>query len=106
MRFWSFFALGSIGQAQKYSRSGRVNPTLIEALTRMLPDDEVAPGNWWSVGREALAMLGELDPEYRTKLDREIGLVRSNPNATPEDRRWAEGCDPSSDLNNIRQIQS
>ena len=82
MRFWATFALGGIR---------RDDPRVIQALEKMLHDDEVPPGNWWSVGREALAMLGDLVPDYRARLDEETQRVLSDPNPTPEDLRWAKG---------------
>ena len=55
---------------------------VIEELERMLPDQEVPPGNWWSVGREALAMLGLMEPQYQARLDSETrrdGDAHSSP---------------------------
>ncbi len=52
IRFWAVFAVG--GQRDP------VDPRVIRALEGMLADEEVAPGNWWSVGREALAMLASV----------------------------------------------
>jgi HEAT repeat protein len=89
MRFWAVFALGNVEQWQRWRN--RPNPRAIEALERMLSDDEVPPGNWWSVGREALASLGHIDKSYRVKLDSETKRVLSDPNSSAEDRRWAEG---------------
>jgi HEAT repeat protein len=98
MRFWAVFALGGIGQWQtfapadagKWRERGGADLRVIEALERMLPDNEVQPGNWWSVGREALAMLGKLEPRYRAKLDHETERVLDDPNPSPEDLRWAQ----------------
>jgi hypothetical protein len=56
----------------------------------MLPDEEVPAGNWSSVGKEALAMLGRLEPRYRAKRDSETQRVLSNTDSSPEDLRWAE----------------
>ncbi len=89
LRFWAVFALGGIGRSQKWTRAG-ADTGVVEALERMLPDDEVPPGNWWSVGKEALAMLGGLEPEYKAKLARETQHVLSDPSSSPEDLRWAE----------------
>jgi HEAT repeat protein len=86
IRFWAVFALGGIGQ-----RRGGNDPRVIDALERMLPDEEVPPGNWWSVGKEALAMLGQFEPRYQAKLDAETQRVLSDPNSSPEDLRWANG---------------
>jgi HEAT repeat protein len=55
IRFWSVFALGSIGQQHPERR-------IVEALESMLGDNESPPG-WWPVGREALAMLAKLTPQ-------------------------------------------
>ena len=91
IRFWAVFALGSICDR----RTGRhTDRRVVPALESMLNDHAIPPGNWWSVGREALAMLGRLDPPeagYREQLAREIRQVLDDPNSSPEDRRWAEG---------------
>jgi hypothetical protein len=60
-------------------------------LEKVLNDTEVAPG-WWSVGREAQAMIVGLrdDPSDQERLQAEIRRVQDDPNASPEDRRWAE----------------
>jgi hypothetical protein len=75
IRFWAVFALGGIGQSQTFASQGSSDPEVVKALERMLSDVEVAPGNWWSVGREALAMLGQIEPKYRTELDSEVERV-------------------------------
>jgi HEAT repeat protein len=85
IRFWAAFGLG---------KSCRGDARAVKALESILDDDEVPPGNWWSVGKEALAMLGSMDPpvaDYRARLERETQHVFSNVDATVEDRRWAEG---------------
>ena len=87
MRFWAVFALGSIGQ---WRERRHPDPRIIEALERVLRDDEVPGGNWWSVGREALAMLGNLKPQYRSTLDYETRRILTDPNSSPQDLRWAE----------------
>jgi HEAT repeat protein len=90
MRFWAAFALGSIGQWQTQTRPARgADRRIIEALERRLSDEAVPPGNWWSVAREALAMLGELDPKYGDELNRETQRVLNDPSSSPEDLRWA-----------------
>lgn len=88
IRFWAVFALGGIGQ---WLQHGKGDARVAEALERMLPDKEVPPGNWWSVGREALAMLGNLEPRFRDKVEEDTRRVLNDPNASPEDLRWAEG---------------
>ncbi len=97
IRFWAVFALGGIGQWQTYGPVGRADPRVIGALEGMLADEEVPPGNWWSVGREALAMLGKLNPKYGAKLDSETQRVVNDPNSSPEDLRWAMGYTPLHD---------
>ena len=99
IRFWSVFALGGIGQWQTYESRGVgqrlawrcADLRVIEALERMLADEAVPPGNWWSIGKEALAMLGKIEPQYQAMLDHEIGRVLNDPTSSPEDLRWAEG---------------
>jgi len=81
IRFWAVFGLGS---------SCRGDSRAVRALESMLGDIEVPPGNWWSVGKEALAMLGCLSGEYRMRLTMESRRVLSNRDATDEDRHWAE----------------
>jgi HEAT repeat protein len=73
IRFWSCFALGS------YLR----DPRVVAALEARLSDEEIAPGGWWAVKREALAMLAD------DLLAAEIRRVDSDSSASAEDRRWA-----------------
>jgi HEAT repeat protein len=75
LRFWAVFALGQLGRTDDRIRLG---------LESLLTDPEVAVG-WWSVGREAKAMLTPA-----TLLQAEIREILSDPNASDEDRRWAE----------------
>jgi hypothetical protein len=82
IRFWAVFGLG---------QSCRGDARAVQALESMLDDEEVPPGNWWPVGMEALAMLANLRPEYKTKLVAETRRILSAPDSTPEARRWAEG---------------
>jgi len=88
IRFWAVFALGSLGRS--IGASEHHKQVVVQALERMIEDAEVPPGNWWSVGREALAMLGALTPQYRPILETEIAAILKNPDAPPESRRWAE----------------
>ncbi len=91
LRFWAVFALGGIGQWQKLaSRNRAADHRIIEALEGRLSDQEVPPGNWWSVGKEALALLGELAPKYRDELDRETQRVLNDTESCHEDLRWAK----------------
>lgn len=87
IRFWSVFGLGG---------SFRGHPGARAALERVLDDPETPPGNWWSVGREALAMLGRGPhalPEHRNRMTDQLHRIRSDSNASPEDRRWADFFD-------------
>ena len=84
IRFWAVFGLGA-------SCQGDVRA--VRALESVLEDGETPPGNWWPVGKEALAMLGYKQwstDEYRMKLAAETQRVLSDPNATAEDRWWQE----------------
>lgn len=83
IRFWAVFGLGG---------SCRGDARAIRALESVLEDSEAPPGNWWSVGKEALAMLASMPPsaaEYEVKLAAEIQRILATPNPTTEDRRWA-----------------
>ncbi|MBI4892485.1 MAG: HEAT repeat domain-containing protein [Acidobacteria bacterium] len=85
IRFWAAFGLGGCSHGE---------PRAIQALASILHDPHVPPGNWWSVGREALAALAGLPilphNPYRQRVATETAAILANPNATPEDRRWAE----------------
>jgi HEAT repeat protein len=84
IRFWAVFGLGG---------SCRGDVRAIRALESVLDDSETPPGNWWPVGKEALAMLASKQPSagaYETKVAAERQRILANPNATAEDRRWAD----------------
>ena len=90
LRFRAVFALGGIRNRRTFRQTDR---SVIPALEAMLSDHAVPPGKWWSVAREALAMLGQLNsPEnrHREQLAQEIQRVVDDPDSSPEDRRWAE----------------
>ena len=76
-------------------REGRhTDKCALPALEKMLADSAMSPGNWWSVASEALAAQGKMNPpipKYRDLVAAEIVRVLSDPHASPEDRRWAEG---------------
>jgi len=83
IRFWAVFALG--GQGHQSVRT-------VQALESMLEDCDAPPGNWWAVGKEALAMLAAMQPpvaDYKARLIQETERILSDPNATAEDHRWA-----------------
>lgn len=84
IRFWAVFGLGG---------SCRGDVRAIRALESVLDDGETPPGNWWPVGKEALAMLASKQRpagDYETKLAAERQRILADPNANAEDRRWAE----------------
>ena len=88
IRFWSVFALGSIGHGVH-----EADRHVVSALEARLADDAVPSGNWWSIAREALAMLGGMNPameQYQERLAREAQRVLDDPNSSRVDRRWAE----------------
>src|SRR5258707_1157979 len=73
IRFWAVFGLGGRGH-----RSART----VRALESMLGDREVPPGNWWSVGKEALAMLASMQPsvaDYEARLIAETQRLLLDP---------------------------
>ncbi len=91
IRFWAVFGLGS---------SCRGDARALRGLESVLADNEVPPGNWWSVGKEALALLGGMEPpfrEYAARLVEETERVLSSGSATEADRRWAECYGPGDD---------
>ncbi len=61
----------------------------IARLEEMLDDTEVCPG-WWSVRLEALSMLANPAGKYRDLEAQEKGRIMSDPNASDDDRRWAD----------------
>jgi hypothetical protein len=67
---------------------------IASASEKVLNDTEIALG-WWSVGREAQASIAGLRriPGERELLQSEIRRVFADPNAAPEERRWAECYD-------------
>ncbi|MEP6538051.1 MAG: HEAT repeat domain-containing protein [Bryobacteraceae bacterium] len=86
IRFWAAY---SLGQISSWNSDYRIEATA--ALKRMLNDEAVAPG-WWSVGREAQAMIIGLRnlPRERERLQKEIQTIQDDPCAAIEDKRWAE----------------
>jgi len=89
IRFWAAYTLGQI----TFFRSG-IRGIAASALERVLGDKEVAPG-WWSVGREAQAMIVGLrdEPGEKERLQAEIRSILQDASASAEDRRWAECYD-------------
>lgn len=92
IRFWSVFGLGG---------SRDEDPRAVAALESVLDDHAVPSGNWWSVGKEALANLASGEhpiSAYARKLEEETTRILADPNASVEDRRWAE-CHARSERN-------
>jgi len=95
IRFWAVFGLGG---------RGHWSARTVQALESMLEDREVPPGNWWSVGKEALTMLANMQPpvaDYEARLVAEAQRLLSDPNATVEDRRWAESYGRDENSNGV-----
>jgi hypothetical protein len=85
IRFWAAYVLGQIGHLH------RLREIAASALEKVMDDQEVAPG-WWSVGREAQAMIVGFrnDPGEKERLQSEIQRILQDANASAEDRRWAD----------------
>lgn len=86
IRFWAAYTLGNLGLSG--TALGEVAALALESVSG---DPEIAPG-WWSVGREAQALIPVLrgDSAEEERLQGEIRRILANPNAPPDDRRWAE----------------
>jgi hypothetical protein len=86
IRFWAAFGLSG----RQYGH----DPRATAALESVLHDAEAPPGgSWWSVGREALAVLARKpipNNPYKARLQDEAARILTDPGATPADRRWAE----------------
>jgi HEAT repeat protein len=83
IRFWAVFGLGG---------SCRGDERAVKALESVLDDGETPPGNWWPVGKEALAMMAgppSVQDHYGARLKDETQRIRADPKATDEERRWA-----------------
>jgi HEAT repeat protein len=79
VRFFAAFALGSL-KIPRGRRDTRIKP----ALESLLADDATPEGNWWPVRLEALMAL------YDDRFTRERARVQADPNASVEERRWAD----------------
>jgi len=84
LRFWAVFGLG---------QSCRGDARALQALEGCLTDEGEPPGNWWPVGREALAMLAGHDERHRVALATEIRRIQATPDALPAERAWAADYD-------------
>jgi HEAT repeat protein len=84
-RFWAVFALGSIARFRP-----RLHSVAIPALRAMVDDaGEPEPG-YWSVGREARAMLEDMVPKEYESGEKERAAILLDPDAPSDLRRWAE----------------
>ncbi|MCC6538215.1 MAG: HEAT repeat domain-containing protein [Bryobacterales bacterium] len=85
LRFWAVFGLG--GHGNRHSERAR------RALESVLEDNETPPGNWWPVGKEALAMLAGWDaPDgpWSQRMKSEAERILADKQASPDDQRWAK----------------
>ena len=86
LRFWCVYTLGSIAQFDP-----QFAPVLEEFLDDKAPNEETS---WWPVGLEARAYWLRSQGKD-AQLEAEIKAVRSNPNATDFEIRWADCYDHS-----------
>jgi len=89
IRFWSVFALGNI----RNRRNGHSYPEVVTPLETMLSDHHSLNEKWWTVAREALAMLGQLSPpipKWKEQFRQELRQATETVDATAEDHRWAQ----------------
>ena len=86
IRFWAAYSLGQIA----YWR-GELRQAAAAALQHVLDDKAIAPG-WWSVGREAQAIIVGLRDiaGERERLQETIRIIQNDPNASTEEKKWAE----------------
>ncbi len=84
VRFWAVFALGGMARFRP-----ALHPVAIAALQRMVDDAGDVPG-YWSVGREARAMIESLIPVHRELAEKERDTILADANAPADLRRWAE----------------
>ena len=84
VRWWAAFALGG--------HRNRFDQEVVEALTKLLDDEVVPEEEQYSIGLEALGVLGTMDPpgtDFRARLAARCKPIRENPAAWPEsDRNW------------------
>lgn len=83
VRFFAVFALG--GQDWP-------TPEILQALAARVDDKEQAPG-YWSVGQEAIAVLGRAYWRIPPLMDlarAEFDRVRADAGATESDKRWVK----------------
>ena len=78
IRFWAAYTLGQI-------------PVFRKSLRELALDDTAVALGWWSVGREAQAMIANLRGNGdKERLQAEIHSVRQDPSASAGNHRWAE----------------
>jgi hypothetical protein len=84
VRFWGIFALGRIFSADS-------DDEVIAALESRLSDHAVLAGSgYWSISKEALAMLALIDRSRHIEACREIQRILAAPEASDEDRTWVD----------------
>lgn len=83
VRFWAVFALG-------WADRPIFREAVIPIVERMLTDEGIAPG-WWSVRREAQAVLASIRgrPDEENRFQAEVQLILKDATASEEDKRWA-----------------
>ena len=87
IRFWAVYALGQIAQFRFHLHS-----LAIAALQPLLNDHAEVP-EYWTVGREAQALLEDMIPEQAERGKRERAEIFADPNSPVSLRRWAEWYD-------------
>lgn len=85
VRWWATFALGSA--------FNRFDNQVVSALEMLVDDEAIPEGQRYSVGHEALGVLGSMDPpgtDYRERMETRTKLINDHPEAASErDRHWA-----------------
>lgn len=87
IRFWAVYALGQIAQFRFH-----LHPMAIAALQPLVNDEGEVP-EYWTVGREAQALLEDMLPEQAERGKRERAQIFADPNSSDSLRRWAEWYD-------------
>ena len=82
IRFWAAYALGQIVQFRFH-----LHPMAIAALQPLVNDNAEVQG-FWSVGREAQALLDVMVPEQAERGKRERREILADPNAPDSLRHW------------------
>ena len=90
VRWWAAFAVGGW--------TNRFDKEVVSALEKLLDDDAVPESERYSVGKEALGVLGHMDPpgtDFRERLKARLVPICESPSEWPEgDRDWAATWGP------------